>query len=191
MIIRNTTCPVASVSELRREIAKKRSHAVRNGLICAIVVGACLLATYPVAQIGIDDEWSYIKTAQLFAQTGHFVYNGWAAMILGWQVVWAALFIKLFGFSFTVVRLSILPIAMVTVFLFHAVLLRFGINARNAVLGALTLGLSPLFVPMAVMYMSDVPGLFALILCLYLCQRAVAANSSMATTAAHCSRMGP
>ncbi|HWF03239.1 MAG TPA: hypothetical protein VHA06_06100, partial [Candidatus Angelobacter sp.] len=177
---------MALVSELRRETAAKQSHAIRNGLICALIVAACVWATYPVAQIGIDDEWSYIKTAQLFAQTGHFVYNGWAAMILGWQVVWAALFIKLFGFSFTVVRLSMLPIAMATIALFHASLLRFGINARNAMLGALTLGLSPLFIPMAASYMSDVPGLFVVVLCLYLCQRAVAAGGRRATLAWLC-----
>ena len=160
---------------------EKRSHGIRNGLICAFVVASCLWAAYPVAEMGFIDDWSYIKTAQVFAQTGHFVYKGWAVAMLGWQVVWGALFIKLIGFSFTVVRLSMLPIAMATVLLFHATLLRFGINARNAVLGTLTLGLSPLFLPLAVTYMSDVPGLFVILLCLYLCQRAVAAETSRAT----------
>ena len=161
-------------------------HAIRNGLICALVVAACLWATRPLAEIGINDDWSYIKTAEVFAQTGHFAYNGWSAMILGWLVGWGALFIKLFGFSFTVVRLSMLPIAMATVFLFHAILLRFGVNPRNAVLGTLALGLSPLFIPLAVTYMSDVPGLFVIVLCLYLCQRAVAADSNMAAIAWLC-----
>jgi hypothetical protein len=163
-----------------------QSHAVRNGLICAFVVAACVWAAYPVAEMGFIDDWSYAKMAQVFAQTGHIVYNGGTAPMLGWQGMWGALFIKLFGFSFTVMRLSMLPIAIAAIFLFHAILVRFGVNPRNAVLGTLTLGLSPLFLPLAASYMTDVPGLFVILLCLYLCQRAVAANSSNATIAWLC-----
>lgn len=165
--------------------ARGHSHlnGTRNGLICAVVVAACLWVTYPIDQMGFIDDWSYAKTALVFAQTGHFVYNGWATAMLGWQIVLGALCIKLFGFSFTVVRLSMLPVAMATIVLFHAVLVRFGVNARNAVLGTLVLGLSPIFIPLAVSYMTDVPGLFVVILCLYLCQRAAAAGSNKATIA--------
>ena len=52
---------------------------------------------------------------------------------------------------------------------------------RFLVLGALTVGLSPIFLPMAASYMTDVAGLFVIVLCLYLCQRAVAAQSDRAT----------
>jgi hypothetical protein len=70
---------------------------------------------------------------------------------------------------------------MASVYLLHASLIRFGITARNAVLGALTLGLSPLFLPLAASYMTDVAGLFCILLCLYLCQRALAAQSARTT----------
>jgi 4-amino-4-deoxy-L-arabinose transferase-like glycosyltransferase len=90
-------------------------------------------------------------------------------------------FIKLFGFSFTAVRLSTLPLAMASVYLLHASLVRFGITARNAMVGALTLGLFPLFLPLAASYMTDIAGLFCILLCLYLCQRALAAHSNRAT----------
>lgn len=167
-------------------LSPKARHATRNGLICAVTVVACMWATYPIEQMGFIDDWSYAKTAQVFALTDHFVYNGWATAMLGWQVVWGALFIKIFGFSFTVVRLSTLPVAVATIILFHAVLVRFGINSRNAVLGTLALGLSPMFIPLAVSYMTDVPGLFVVILCLYLCQRAVDAKTNKATIAWLC-----
>src|SRR6266851_4676176 len=157
-----------------------QSHANRNGLTCALLVAASVLAAYPVAEMGFQDDWSYIRTALEFARTGHFVYNGWATAMLGWIVPWSALFIKAFGFSFTVVRLSMLPVTMACIYLFHASLVRFGIRGRNAVLGALTLGLSPIFLPMAASYMTDVAGLFVIVLCLYLCQRAVAAHSDRA-----------
>ena len=164
-----------------------RPHPIRNGLLCTLVVAAALSACYPVAEIGFIDDWSYIRTALDFARTGHFIYNGWATAMLGWQVIWGALFIKLFGFSFTVVRLSTWLIALASVFLFHQILLRFGIAPKDAVFGTLTLGLSPLFLPLAAGFMTDVPGLFVILVCIYMCQRAVAATSDRSALVWLCS----
>lgn len=157
--------------------SSESSHCVRNGLLCAFAVAVCVLLVFPVANMPFGDDFSYTKTALDFARTGHFVYNGWATAMLGWLVPWGALFIKVFGFSFTVVRLSVLPIAMATVYVFHDVLRRFEINEANAVLGALAMALTPLFVPMASTYMTDIPGLFVIVICMYMCQRAVAAHT--------------
>lgn len=153
-----------------------RAQVIRNGLICTLVFAACFWISWPVAQMGFDDDWSYIRTAQLFAQTGHFQY-GWTSAMLGWQIPWGALFIHLFGFSFMAVKLSTLPLACASVFLFYLILIRFGIDERNAVAGTLTLCLSPLFLPFAASFMTDVPSLFVILLCLYCCQRAIAAPS--------------
>lgn len=155
----------------------QRAGSVRNGLLCALAVAACILLSNPTANMAFMDDFSYAKTALDFARTGRFVYNGWAVETLGWQIPWGALFIKLFGFSFNVLRLSMLPIAMATVYLFHQILRRFGISPRNAVFGSLTMALSPLFLPVAASFMTDIPGLFVILLCLYMCQRAVAAAS--------------
>ncbi len=152
----------------------------RNALLCAAIFAMCWLIAQPFAKMPFIDDFSYTKTALDFARTGHFVYNGWATAMLGWQVPWGALFIKLFGFSFDVLRFSMLPIAMASVYLFHQILRRFGINPANAVLGTLTMALSPLFLLLGASYMTDVPGLFVILLCIYMCQRAVAAKSDKA-----------
>ncbi len=52
--------------------------------------------------------------------------------------------------------------------------------------GTLTLGLSPLFMPLAASFMSDVPGLFVIVLCLYCCQRAITAGTDRAAVAWLC-----
>jgi len=162
------------------------SNHKRNALLCAFFVGACLLAALPFAEMGFIDDWSYIKTAQVFANTGHFVYNGWTAAMLGWQIPVAAFFIKLFGFSFTIARLSTLPAYMASAYLFYLILVRFGINAGNATFGTLLLLLSPVVLPLAFSFMSDVPGLFVVLLCVYLCQNAIAARTAAATIAWLC-----
>src|SRR5260370_42181625 len=127
----------------------KQGRPVCNGLICACIVAAGVLLTYPVAEMGFQDDWSYIRTALEFARTGHFVYNGWATAMLGWIIPWSALFIKVFGFSFTIVRLSLLPVTMACIYLVNASLERFRISGRNAGLGARPLRSPPIFLSRA------------------------------------------
>jgi hypothetical protein len=135
------------------------------------------VATYPVAEIGMNDDWSYIKSAQILAQTGHIVYNGWAAPMLGWQLFLGALFARLFGPSFTAIRASTLLVALATAFLLQRTFVRAGVNSRNASIGTLTLALSPLFLSLALSYMNDIYGLFCIVLCMYSLLRALTAET--------------
>ncbi len=152
-------------------------------IACALSLLVCLALVRPWLDMGTNDDPSYTRTAQLLAQTGHIVYNGWSAPILGWQLFLAAAFIKLFGFSFTVVRLSILPVAMAAAFLTQRSMVRAGLTEWNATLATLTLVLSPLFVPLMFSYMTDIPGYFVIVLCFYGCLRALQARTDARTCA--------
>ena len=155
--------------------------ASRNAMICGLVVVVCILACRPFAEIPYVDDWSMARTARIFAQTGHVAYNGWAAMPQGWQIVWGAIFINIFGFSYTVLRLSLLPVVFTTIYLFQISLAQFRFTQRRATFGALVFGLSPIFLPVASSFMTDIPGVAVILLCLFLCQKAIAAPSSSAT----------
>ena len=155
----------------------------RPAWLCGLALLIAALASFPVAEIGMNDDWSYVKTARVLAATGHIVYNGWATAMLGWILLPGALFVRLFGPSYTSIRASTLVIALATTFLTQRTFLRAGVNARNATTGALTLALSPLFLPLALSYMSDIGGLFTVVLCLYACLRALQAQSNRAVLA--------
>ena len=152
-------------------------------ILCALALIVCAFAARPFAETGIIDDWSYIRTAQLLAQTGHIVYNGWPAAMIGWQLLLAAVLIKLFGFSFTIARMSILLVAAATAFLTQRTFVRAGIGEWNATLATLTFVLSPLFLPLSVCFMTDVPGIFAIVVCLYGCLRALQASTTAASVA--------
>jgi hypothetical protein len=141
--------------------------------VCFITPILCYIVIRPAAEIGVIDDWSYIKTAQLLAQTGHIAYNGWATAMLGWQLYFGAFFIKLFGFSFTAVRFSTIIEAMATAFLLHRTFVRAGLNTWNASLATMSFILSPLCLPLDFTFMSDVPGLFCIVLCIYMCFRSI------------------
>jgi len=131
--------------------------------------------------MNICDDGPYILMARTLATTSRIVYNGWASPLLGWQLYLGAAFIKLFGFSYTAVRSSTLLVAMALAFVLQRTLVRANLCERNATLGTLALVLSPLYLMLSVTYMTDIPGLFAIVLCLYGCLRALQASTSRAT----------
>ena len=154
--------------------------------VCALAVLVCELISHPVTTMGISDDGPYILMARTLASTGHIVFNGWGAPMLAFQLYLSAIFIKLFGFSFTTVRMSTLLVAMLTAFFLQRALVRAGVNERNATLATLALALSPLYLMLSVTFMTDIFGLFALILCLYGCLRALQSTTERATIAWLC-----
>jgi hypothetical protein len=145
----------------------------RPAILCALLLAICTLASYPFAEIGGNDDFAYVRSAKVLADTGHLAYFGWSSAMLGWQLALGALFIKLFGAAFTATRISILLVALATAILLQRTFVRLGLRETNASFATLTLVLSPLFIPLSFSFMSDIPGLLAIVLSLYLCLRAI------------------
>jgi hypothetical protein len=139
----------------------------RNAWFCAGIVLAAIALTVPIAESGVNDDWSYTKTALDLAQTGHLLYNGWSAAMLGAQAWWGALFIKLFGFSFLAVRLSVTPLAAGCAALLYGLHRRASLPPGLALFGALTIVLSPVFIPNAASFMTEIPALFLFLASIY------------------------
>jgi hypothetical protein len=142
---------------------RDRSYAV----VCASIALASIALTAPVAESGVVDDWSYARTALDLARTGHLVYNGWAAAMVGAQAYWGALFIRLFGFSFLVLRLSVAPLAAASAALLYVLHRRASLPPGLAIFGALTVVLSPISIPNAASFMTDIPALFLLLVSVY------------------------
>jgi len=147
---------------------------------CALTLILCYFVVRPYAEIGIADDWVYARDALNVALTGHISYSGGETPMLGWQLYFGALFIKLFGFSFTAVRFSTAVLAIGTAFLLQHIGMRAGLNSWNAALATLIFVLSPLYFPYAFTFMSDVSGVLCILVCVYMCLRAVQSRSERA-----------
>jgi hypothetical protein len=152
------------------------SESRRYAWIAALLVAFSVLATIPVLEMGVNDDFSYNHIVRDLAATGHLTYNGWAGAMIGAQAWWAACFVKLFGFSFTLIRLTTLPLAIGCALLLFGLGRRAGLNPAYALFGALAATLSPVFIPMAASFMTDVPGFFLWLVCVYCAVRAVQAS---------------
>jgi hypothetical protein len=144
-----------------------------NALFCGAVVLLAIALTWPFVESGVNDDWSYTKTALDLAQTGQLRYNGWAAAMVGAQAYWGALFIKLFGFSFLTTRMSTAPLAAGCALLLYALHRRTGLSGHLSIFGTLTVTLSPVFIPHAASFMTEVPGMFLFLLSVFGYVRAV------------------
>ena len=144
----------------------------------ALATLAAVLLTWPFADAPFNDDWSYALTARTLADTGRLAYNGWASASLVAQAYWGAAWIKAFGFSFAVLRLSTIPLSTAAVGLCYLLVRRAGLRPPLAAFASLLLGWSPLYLPVAATFMTDAPGLFFTLAALYALVRAVDAGSS-------------
>ena len=150
----------------------RHEHLVQT-LVSVGVWAICVVLIRPFLESGLMDDWSYVRTAEILARTGHVSYNGWATAMLGWPLYLAALLVRLFGDSFAVVRSANLIVSALTVALLHRLFLRVGVNAWNASLATCVCAVSPIFLLASVTFLSDLPGLLAVLTSYYGCLRAI------------------
>lgn len=68
----------------------------------------------PIGEFCLNDDWVYAASVKTLLSKGVFEIGSWPAMTLYAHVLWGFVFVKLFGFSFTVLRFSILVLSFVT-----------------------------------------------------------------------------
>jgi dolichyl-phosphate-mannose-protein mannosyltransferase len=124
--------------------------------ITAVVLLTALLAWAPV-EVPVIDDWTYAWSVEHFLATGELRMLEWSAHYPLAQILWGALFSRLFGFSFVVLRLSTLVLAWAGLLASYGTLRELGIRPLLAGLGALMLWCNPVFFVLSHSFMTDVP----------------------------------
>lgn len=104
----------------------------------------------------LNDDWAYAHNVQHLVEQGEIYFSDWPAMTLIGQTLWGALFCKLFGFSFVVLRLSTLFAAWITIVSSYFLFSRLTAHRSLAFWGALLLASNPLFFSLSFTFMTDV-----------------------------------
>ena len=152
-------------------IAVVKNRLFRSPLVwpasTVLAVMAAFVAVNPSLEMPINDDWGYARMAQLFAATGRLQYDSWGSPMVGIHAIWGALFIKIFGFSFTLLRFSTAVTASGCALVCHAICRRLGLSPAMSAFTAMTLMLSPLTIAMTATFMTDLTGLFLVLVLLY------------------------
>jgi hypothetical protein len=124
--------------------------------ITAVVLMTVLLVYAPI-EIPIIDEWTYAWSVEHFLETGELRVLEWSTVYPLAQILWGALFSRLLGFSFAVLRLSTLVLAWAGLLAFYGTLREGGSRPLLAGLGTLMLWCNPVVLVLSHSFMTDVP----------------------------------
>jgi Dolichyl-phosphate-mannose-protein mannosyltransferase len=126
-------------------------------LIAAVfLLGGLLVA--PLRNVPIVDDWTYAWSVDHLLRTGQLRVAEISSVYPVLQVAWGALFAKLFGFSFGVLRLSTVVVAVAGCWALYLTLRELGCGPVWSLLGALALAVHPVYFAFSFSFMTDVPA---------------------------------
>jgi 4-amino-4-deoxy-L-arabinose transferase-like glycosyltransferase len=123
-----------------------------------------------------NDDWSYVKTARILAETGNLDMQGWARMSLVGQIYLAYPVLRVFGSNVAVLNTAMALVSLIGLSAAYMVFRRFG-TTRAALLGTLVTSLFPGYLLLSTSFMSDVPAFTAMTTCVAVGLRALERRS--------------
>jgi len=125
------------------------------------------LIVNPNGNFPLNDDWAYAKNVYYLAEQGILKFSDWPAMTLISHMLWGAAFCKIFGFSFTVLRISVLIIGLIGTNLIFVLTKQLTNNIKTALLATMVLCYNPLYFSLSFTFMTDVPFLIFVLGALY------------------------
>ena len=138
-------------------------HNQAHFLLIFILWFCCAFFVNPIGEFPLNDDWAYAKNVFHLSEHGDLVFDDWPAMTLIVHMLWGAMFTSVFGFSFTVLRISILILGFVGIWGCYLVIMKISRNHILALIGALTLAFNPLYFSLSYTFMTDVSFLALII----------------------------
>jgi len=119
----------------------------------------CILLVNPMGDFPLNDDWSYAHNTRALVLENKIEFHDWGAMTLIAHTIWGAMFCKIFGFSFTVLRVSTLVLGWGAIMGCFHFFKEGGMHEKHAFGGTLLLLFNTFFFVNAFTYMTEVPFL--------------------------------
>lgn len=116
-----------------------------------------ILIVNPLGNFPLNDDWAYGQNVFNIVQDGNWIFEDWLAMTLIAQVVWGAFFCKLFGTTFTVLRISTLLLAFLGMWGTYKCFFEVSRKEQWAFWGTLLIAFNPWYFSLSFTFMTDVP----------------------------------
>ncbi len=124
----------------------------------SLTVLAIAVVVSPWGNYPINDDWQYARIAKRLAETGRFVVDVDVAPSLVAQIWLSAPFVKLFGFSHTLLRVMTIAVAIVLLWIIDRILQCAGAARSIRVLALALVVANPIFLHVAFSYMTEPYG---------------------------------
>jgi Dolichyl-phosphate-mannose-protein mannosyltransferase len=127
-------------------------------LVVAAVLPLFLTSYYGALDVPRSDDWSYLVTLFRWYETGEWNFNDWVSMTLVGQVYISAPVVAVFGDSIVAVRVLVVTLGAVGLVATYGCARSMHVDRWLAALIVGSVASGPLWGPLAVSYMTDVPA---------------------------------
>lgn len=150
---------------MEREIKNFQKYSF---LVLLIVLFAVqFLYISPKGEFVLNDDWVQADAAKYLAETGEFRLMPFAGPTFYVPILYGTALVKIFGFSFTLLRLSTLVIALLSLISYFLLLNKITSRPLLSFVGILLLWFNPIFYNLSFTFMTDIPALLFLLLSMY------------------------
>lgn len=134
-------------------------------LVLGALWGGIVVVVNPVGEFMVNDDWSFVKAFHALDSQGRLIATGWGPHRPGGpslivHLLWGKLFVGIFGFSLTTLRISVLTLGVLTSVVLLLLLRIAGASSLLSLWGSLTLVANPLFLSQCFTYMTDISFTF-------------------------------
>jgi hypothetical protein len=137
------------------------------------VFAAGWLLVGPRANVPVIDDWVYAWSVEHLLDTGRLQVLDISAFYPIAQILWGALFARVAGFSFVVLRGSTVVLAVLGCWAVYLTLRELECRRSTSLLGALALAFDPVYFALSFSFMTDVPFVSFSTMALYWYVRAI------------------
>ena len=124
----------------------------------------------PAGEFMINDDWCFVQIVETILAGEEVTATGWGdgGPAVFCHILWGVIFSKLFGFSVTVLRFSVLALGIGSSLIFFLLLCSVTTSRWLPILATLALIFNPLFFSQSFTYMSDITFFFLFITSFFL-----------------------
>jgi len=145
-----------------------RTHFIGYASLLIILFVAQFLFISPAGEFALNDNWVHTDSIRTWTKTGEFTIAPFAGPTFYVPILYGSTLTKIFGFSFSTLRISTLVLALSTLLFFYSLLTKITHKPIWAFIGVLTLWFNPIFYNLSFTFMTDIPALFFFMAGLYL-----------------------
>lgn len=137
-------------------------------VILILVFFIQFLFVNPIGNFALNDDWVHADSVLHLINTGNLRIMPFAGATFHAQILYGAVWTKLFGFSFSILRISTLFLMLSTILVYFILLKKILKNENLAFIGTIVLWFNPIIYNLSFTFMTDIPALFLMILAMLL-----------------------
>lgn len=146
-------------------------------LFCAIIYLILIILTQPIGEFLVTDEWMFIKVVKGLLDTGKIKFVDIMPMSFVAQAYMGIAFCKIFGFSFSSLKILSILISFIGAFSLYLILRELECSEKYSILGMLLLIFNPIYMLHGLSFRTDIPFITFMLLGIYYFIKAGKTNS--------------